>query len=220
MKAKGFVSEVRRLINVKDSFTRMKQEREQERRVHRSKVEAKVQEANRRRRERSEIKNRLFSLFGETDPHVRGRALEGVLNDLFANFGLGVRESFSRVENPDDGVLEQVDGVIELDGEIYLVEMKWLAKAVGVGDVSRHLVRVFNRGSSRGLFVSATEFSPAALDTCKEALTRTVVALCLLQEIVELLETDGDLGEMLRKKVRAAMLDKAPFVRMRPRIRA
>ena len=45
LKAKGLVSEVRRLVNVKDSFTRMNQEREEERRKHQVERQAKQEEA-------------------------------------------------------------------------------------------------------------------------------------------------------------------------------
>ena len=162
LKAKGLVAEIQRVVNVKNSFTRMKQERQQERAAHRAKVEARVEAAETRRRERQEIRDRLFGLFGQTDPQTRGRALEAVLNDLFKSFGIGVRESFTRTGDGGAGVLEQIDGVIELDGDLYLVEMKWLSTAVDVTDVSRHLVRVFSRGTARGLFISATE-SPAPL---------------------------------------------------------
>lgn len=38
------------------------------------------------------------------------------------------------------GVVEQIDGVIELQGDLYLVEMKWWQDALGPGDVAQHLV--------------------------------------------------------------------------------
>src|SRR5207244_1498117 len=112
-----------------------------------------------------------------------------------------VRESFRVVEGKALGVVEQIDGVVELEGALYLVEAKWLSGPVGVEDVSRHLVRIQNRYSSRGLFVSVTDFSPAALKTCEDALQRTVVMLALFEEINEVLEHYGDLKAWLKKKV-------------------
>ena len=130
LKAKGLVAEIQRVINVKDSFTRMRQERDDEARKHR---EGKRIEA-------------------EKIVRKRGRRLEAVLNRLFRAASILIRESFARVDEPGEGVVEQIDGVIELDGEIYLVEVKWLKNSVGVADVSRHLVRVFTRDASRGIF--------------------------------------------------------------------
>jgi restriction system protein len=82
LQAKGLVAEVRRLVNVKDSFTRMNQERERERQEARASRGAEAQ-ARREARDRIEhVKRDLFALFGETDAHRRGTALEGVLNRL------------------------------------------------------------------------------------------------------------------------------------------
>ena len=59
-------------------------------------------------------------------PQERGKLLEAVLNDLFRAYGILVREDFRRKAPDSSIVLEQLDGVIELDGAIHLVEMKWL----------------------------------------------------------------------------------------------
>lgn len=45
----------------------------------------------------------------------------------------------------------------------------------------------------------------------KDTLVQKVVLLCTLQEIVLLLEKNGDLKEYLRKKATAAIVDKNPF---------
>jgi restriction system protein len=61
------------------------------------------------------VQAELGSLFAQSDPHKRGKALEGVLNRLFKAGGISVRDAFVlRVDG--EGVVEQVDGVIELGG--------------------------------------------------------------------------------------------------------
>ena len=129
--------------------------------------------------------NRLFSI---ENAQERGRLLEGVLNRLFRESGILVRDAFSRVSEPGHGVGEQIDGVVEIAGEIYLVEMKWLKDPVGVSEVSQHLVRVFNRSASRGIFISYSGYTAQAIDVCKESLSKAVVVLGTLQEFVILLE--------------------------------
>jgi hypothetical protein len=99
LKAKGLVSEIRRVIDIKYSFGRMRQEREV-------------------------VKKDLYSLFGPMDPQKRGKKLEGVLNRLFRTSEILIHEAFVRIAATCEGIVEQIDGVIELDGEIYLVEMK------------------------------------------------------------------------------------------------
>jgi hypothetical protein len=41
-----------------------------------------------------------------------------------------------------------------------------------------------------------------------------VVALCLIEEIVSLLESDADLKELLKAKIHAAAIEKRPFHRV------
>ena len=211
LKAKGLVAEIRRVVDVKDSFGRMRQEAETERKKHLDEEKKKVTAQNDRRAKLEQVKKDLYALFGIADPQRRGKQLEDVLNRLFGTAGISVREAFIRVAPTGQGIIEQIDGVIELDGEIYLVEMKWWEKPLGTGEVSQHLVRVFTRHCARGLLISYSGFTDPAVMTCKEALARMVVALCGLQEIVQLLERQDDLAEFLRKKVRAAVVDKNPY---------
>jgi predicted RecB family endonuclease len=152
----------------------------------------------------------LGGLFVEGDPLKRGKALETLLNRLFKISGILVREAFV-LRVVGKGVVEQIDGVIEIDGELYLVEVKWWHAALGPGDVAQHLVRVFNRGHARGIFISASDYTPAAILSCKESLTRAVFVLCALEEFVLLLEQEKDLREFLKQKITAAIADKNPF---------
>lgn len=214
LEAKGLVAEIRRIVNVKDSFTRIRQEREDERKKHIEQKRREAKATQEKRQRLDAIKNDLFALFSAEDPRGRGLELEVVVNDLFHAYGILIRESFRRTGEPGQGIIEQIDGVIELDGEIYLVEMKWLKKKAGLDDVSQHLVRVFTRGSSRGIFISATEFTEPALQTCKDALAKAVIFLCTVDEIVMLLEREGDFKGMLRKKLQAAVVDKKPYIKV------
>ena len=160
------------------------------------------------------VKKDLYALFAMTDPQKRGKQLEAVLNRLFATGGILVREAFTRVAPTGEGVIEQIDGVIEMDGEIYLLEMKWWDKPLGTGEVSQHLVRVFSRNCARGLLISYSGYTDPAVAMCRESLSRMVVALSGLDEIVKLLEREDDLVEFLKKKVRAAVIDKNPHYRV------
>ncbi|PYT51183.1 MAG: restriction endonuclease [Acidobacteria bacterium] len=209
-KAQGIVGQVRHVVNVKDSFTRMKQAQEEERKQKLEAQRTALDAANARRATLAAVRTDLAALFGEKDPLKRGKALEGVLNRLFRASGVSIREAFVlRVDG--SGAVEQIDGVIEIEGEVYLVEMKWWEIALGPGEVSQHLVRVFNRGQARGIFISASGYTPAAVQTCKESLARAVFLLCELKEFVFLLEQEKDLRDFLKKKIEAAIVDKNPL---------
>jgi restriction system protein len=214
LKAKGLVGEIRRVIDVKDSFARMNQEREREAQARREVLLAQRREVELQRSARESARKDLFAAFAEQDPQKRGKMVEPALNAVFKAHGVLVRESFRLSDEVSGSTLEQIDGVIELDSHLYFVEVKWLSSAVDVMDVSRHLVRIYHRGSARGLFVSSTEFTEPALATCREALQRTVVALCLLEELVRTLDRDESIASLIRQKVIAAQTDKNPFYRI------
>lgn len=211
--ARGNVAQVCELVNVKDSFTRIKQERDEERRKRFAEQTASVTAEKDRKAKIEVVKEDFYALFGEHDTKKRGKALEGVLNSLFSAYGILVREAFTLKGACSEGIIEQIDGLVELDNYLYLVELKWWNKPLGVGEVAQHLVRVYNRGGQvRGIFISYSKFTQPAITTCTEASQRgTYVILCNLQEIVNLFENEGDLKKWLKEKVEAALIDKNIF---------
>ena len=211
LKAKGLIAELSKAVNAHDTFARIDQEREREAEDRRQRVRKELQERDAYRARLAAIASDLTALFGMADPHTRGKALESVLNRLFAMQGLLIREAFA-IQAPDgEGVLCQIDGVVEFDGHAYLVEMKWHKDPLGVADVAQPLVRVFNRGDVRGLIISASGFTAPAIAQCRDALSQKVVVLCKLSEIVGLLEVEADVFQFLRTKVHYAEIDKVPL---------
>jgi restriction system protein len=211
LKARGLMAEIRDVVNVKDSFTRMNIERERERQQRLEKELAEKERLRQKHVALDKVRENVFALFALTNPRERGTALEKALNSLFTACGIAVREAFSLVGELSEGVVEQIDGVIEMDGHIYFVEMKWWNQPLGVPEVSQHLVRIYHRAEGRAIIISASEFTAPAVTVCKEALQQKVVVLCTLEELVMLLERRGDLKEFLRRKVQGSLIDKNPF---------
>lgn len=213
LKAKGLVASIREVVGKKDSFTRMEQERKTERDIRLSKLQAERAKLEKKRLEINNVNQRLSALFKMDDkPHERGKLLEGVLNDLFRVYGVLIREDFRR-RDPEIGVVvEQIDGVIELNGQIHLVEMKWLNAPVGISEFSPHLSRLFLRQNANGIFISANGYASSVESVCKEALSQKTIFLCSLREIVMLLQRQDDLVDFLSKKSNAAIIDKNPFL--------
>ena len=213
MKARGAVATVAQLINKKDSFTRLQQEREQELKRHRDAKRAEIAEMEAKRARRERVKADLFALFGERDPRRRGKALEGVLNRLFEAEAILIREAFEVRDEQTGRAIEQIDGAIELDGRVYLVEMKWWSEPLGRDEVSSHLVRVFTRGDVGGILISNSPYQPSAIVDCKAALTTRTVVLVELREIVDVFNSDyRSVRDLLTAKIRAAALFKDPLV--------
>jgi restriction endonuclease Mrr len=89
--------------------------------------------------------------------------------------------------------------------------MKWYKESVGKAEIAEHLVRLISRAESRGLFISASDYTQSAIHTSKEFLQHKIIALINLQEIVQLLECQNDLADFLLKKVYAAQIHKNPY---------
>lgn len=210
-KAMALVGQIRHLVNRKDSFTRMRDVAEAERQLRQQDADARTRARQERAKELAGIKADLFALFGASNPWKRGKALEGVLNRLFKVHGIGVREAFTVRGNDGEGVIEQIDGAIELDGHFYLVEMKWWNAALGPGEVAQALVRAFSRDGARALIIGYPSFTPAAVASCRDALAHKVVVLCELEEIVKLLDNEHDLRVLLKRKVEVALAEKRPL---------
>jgi len=170
LKAKGLAAEIRRVVDVKDSFTRMRLEKDAVAKRHRTEYEKKIRALKEKQAELASIKEDLFALFGELpdkkQKQNRGKLLEGILNRLFKAAGILVREAFHLVGEEGEGIIAQIDGVIEIDGYLYLVEMKWWSKRLGKAEVSPHLVDVFNRGHVGGILISASGYTEPAIAVC------------------------------------------------------
>jgi len=210
--AKGYVAEIRTVIQTKDAFTRIDNEREKELAKHRKAQQEKLEKLNARNEACDKIKNEFYALFGVSNPQDRGKKLESVLNSLFKHFGLLIREAFTISGINGEGIIEQIDGVVEIDNQIYLVEMKWLKSGVSNGDVFQHLGRMFSRPRPNGIFISASGFTDSAILASKDALARNgTLVLMNLEEIVKVLEHRADLTVYLREKITRALVEKETF---------
>jgi hypothetical protein len=217
LKAKGLVSDIRKIVNVKDSFTRMNQEREAAGHAHRAQETARAMAVQKRNSDLEAVKSEFYALFGESDPHKRGKLLEAVLNRLFSVADLIVKEAFTLKGDDGEGIIEQVDGAVEIDGELYLVEMKWWKTPVGRDPMCSHIMRVYGRGGqARAIYISYTDFTDPAVTVCKEALSQgAVIVLCTLQEVVDVLEDKGELKKFFKDKINSAIVLKTPYSKYR-----
>lgn len=215
LKARGLIAAVRETVNKRDAFTRMRDAEAKERETRTREKAAKAEDAERQRRERASVRDELCGLFAERDVWRRGKRLEVVMNRWCSIVGILIREAFTVRGRHHEGVVEQIDGVISLKNDLYLVEMKWHAERLGVEPVSLHMARVFSRGAAvRGLFISASGFTEPAISQCRDNLGRIVFALCDLEELIALSERDGDLSSFFEKKIEAAIVDRNPFLRI------
>lgn len=215
LKAKGLVSEIQKVINVKDSFTRMKQERENEQKIRQDEYRKKIQEIQKRKERIEKIKNELFALFTETNAQKRGKSLESVLNGYFKVYEILVKDDFKRLGESGEGIIEQLDGIVEIDNQIFLVEMKWKKESIGSDDIYSHLGRIYHRANAHGIFISASGYSPSGVTAAKEALVKNALLIMFdLEEFVKVIDGEVDFKNYLRDKIKAAIIEKEPYKRI------
>lgn len=214
-KAKGLVAEIQKVVNVKDSFTRMKNERDNESNQRKKEYHSKILEVEKRREEREILKKELFTLFSETNLQKRGKALEIVLNNYFKSYQILVKEDFKRTGESGQGIVEQIDGIVEIDNQIFLVEMKWKKDAIGSDDVYSHLGRIYHRANAHGIFISASGYTPSGISAAKEALVKNALLIMFdLEEFVRVIETETDFMKYIKEKIKTAIIDKDPYKRL------
>jgi len=215
LKAKGLVASIREVINQKDAFTRMNNAREEERQARLAETQRIAAEKREHISKIENAKKDLYALFGASvTAQERGKMLETALNNLFQAYGVLIHKAFHLVGSMGEGIVEQIDGVIELGGTLYFVEMKWYRDPVGKPEISEHLVRLMSRAEVRGIFISASSYTEPAIHTVREFLQHKILILSTLHEIVRLLEKQGDLTEFFAKKVQAAQIQKNPYLRL------
>ncbi|TAM56572.1 restriction endonuclease [bacterium] len=209
--AKGAVAKARELIDEKDAFTRMQQERDAERSQRLARQNAELEREKQRASKREDIKSRLYKLFTMQDEYERGKTFEVLLND-WCNFEeILVRESFRITGNRNNRTVEQVDGVIEVKGQIYVVEAKWWKNLLGPKDVAQHVMGVLTRGDGRGLFIANPGFTEAAIVEVGLALTHRIIVLGTTEELYKVMATNHTLTQWIVDKANAAVGERNPF---------
>ena len=210
--AYGLVARIRDLINRKDSFTRINIERERERESRLLEEQRKIEEKNNKSKELQKIQQKFKALFLEKNPWKRGKELESVLNSFFEYNDILLSEAITIKGDEQQGIIEQIDGVIEYKGKVYLVEAKWESETLGREKIASHLVRGYNRGGCEGgIFISYSSYSPAAIADCKNALGTKVFVLFSLEEIFKCIQRDGNFIPILDEKINRAIIYKQPI---------
>ncbi|WP_290565434.1 restriction endonuclease [Akkermansia sp.] len=210
--AYGLVARIRDLINRKDSFTRMNIERQREREARLCEEKRKSEAEKKKADALQKIQQNFATLFLEKNPWKRGKELEGVLNSFFEYNDILLSEAITIKGDDQQGIIEQIDGVIEYKGKIYLVEAKWESETLGREKIASHLVRGYNRGGCEGgIFISYSAYSPAAIADCKNALGTKVFVLFSLEEIFKCIQKDGNFIPILDEKINRAIIYKQPI---------
>lgn len=139
-------------------------------------------------------------------PHARGYAFEGFLKSWFDTWGLEARKSFKI------GAGEQIDGSFVHRNSVFLIEAKWKNAATDASALHAFQGKVGERlEGTRGLYVSYGGFtSPSLRD-----FTAKRILLMDGMDIVDALNWRISLDDIIAAKLRIAIEERKPFVRVR-----
>ena len=139
-------------------------------------------------------------------PHARGYAFEGFLKSWFDAWGLEARKSFKI----GDG--EQIDGSFVHRNSVFLIEAKWKNAATDAGALHAFQGKVGERlEGARGLYVSYAGYTPPSL----RDFTAKRILMMDGMDIVDALNRRLSLDEIIAAKLRIAIEERRPFVRVR-----
>lgn len=210
-KAEASVRRLRELVEHKDTVRRLERERETRERDARAREQAERGDAARRQaEERAQILADFAAVARDPNAQRRGKSVEGVVAAMFRHAGIELAEDFQRRSDSSGAVVEQVDGVVRVRGQLVLVEIKWLKAPVGRPDLSPHLVSLFNRFGASGLFVSASGYSEAAILDAKLALSQRRVALLEMMELIAAFEAAANVEAFIEARLHAAQMHLDP----------
>lgn len=150
--------------------------------------------------------NKLFSI---QNPQTRGKELENVLNSIFTFYKIGIKEAFC-ITDESGKIYEQIDGVVEINNYLTLVEMKWERLPIGADKVGRFMGRLIGRHNVDGIIISYSSFTDTAIPTAKDGLAYKTIALCDLQDISQILNYKKDLNAYFVSLIRDTKLYNNP----------
>lgn len=209
-RAKANVADIKKIVKLKDTVTKYENllSKEQNEKIR---IQKEKSERIKRSKENFEnLRQRFTKLFSIQNPQERGKKLESVLNDIFDYFKIGVKEDFIIYDDETGKNYEQIDGVVEINHYLTLVEMKWEKNALGADKVGRFMSRLMVRKNVDGIIISYSSFTETAIVTAKEALAVSVLALIDLKDIFDVINQEKDLSEFFSEVIQNVKLYKNP----------
>jgi hypothetical protein len=141
------------------------------------------------------LKEEFLQLTAQTDRNAAGLALEGLLNRLFAICELDPRSPFRVVG-------EQIDGSFLLDGQVYLVEVKWEKEPLSEGPLLIFRGKIEGKSTfTRGVFIALNDVSAEARHAITQGKSPSFIVVNGY-DLMMILSEGIALTEFLRKRIR------------------
>jgi hypothetical protein len=194
-------------------FKKESQKNNSRSRKSQSKYQKKLTDLSKKQEERKDIQKDLYAIFRLEDHETQTRIhiVADFLNRYFQFSGIVVQDNFEPLVSPNQNDKNLVEGIIDYEGNNYLVVFEWCEGPFCMKEVSHLLVRAFNQGFHGVILMTNSNITQAAITTCKDALSQKVIILFELKEVIDLLEKGGNFLELFKMKMTAAQFHANPF---------
>ncbi|MDP9959279.1 hypothetical protein [Chryseobacterium lathyri] len=104
----------------------------------------------------------------------RGRDFEELINNIFKEEKVLLRRGFHTTDNKS----EQIDGAIEIDNRIFLIETKWVQSNLAASDLFSFIGKIENKFfGTLGIFISKEELSENFINALNKGRRQAVLVI-------------------------------------------
>lgn len=104
----------------------------------------------------------------------RGREFEDLINDVLKAEGILLRKGYHTFDNKS----EQIDGAIDIDSRIFLIETKWVKSKLAASDLFAFIGKIENKFfGTLGIFISKEKLSDNFINALNKGRRQTVLVI-------------------------------------------
>ncbi|MFS4469873.1 restriction endonuclease [Chryseobacterium sp. T20] len=104
----------------------------------------------------------------------RGRDFEELINNVFQEEGILITRGFHTSDNKS----EQIDGAIEIDSRIFLIESKWVDSNLAASELFSFIGKIENKFfGTLGIFISKAKLSDNFINALNKGRRQTVLVI-------------------------------------------
>lgn len=119
----------------------------------------------------------------------RGRDFEALINDVFKDENILLRRGY----HTHDNRAEQIDGAVEIDGKVLLIETKWVESNLAASDLFAFIGKIENKFvGTLGVFISREKLSENFVNALSKGRRQSVIIIHG-EDIDNLFDTQNDL---------------------------
>ena len=135
-----------------------------------------------------------FDLIKDLDPRQRGFGFEKLLNEIFDERDVLINSSYRTAENS-----QQIDGAIEINGKIFLLEAKWeKSETLAASKLYSFLGKINSKlEGTLGIFISYNTLSENFINSVREGLKQNCIIIHGGDNIRDIIECNLNIEEFV-----------------------